>query len=689
MTAVSQTAYLPQIGGRHLDAANKTQNENPRDIDQNAYRLPLGVTAQKSGETPLAAFSPTRDAPANGYGATRVPGMLGELPGRMRRSRPGSIYKMQLGSQDVQTLVQRLIASGTSTNLGKRDLEALIAPAALGISQHQRSANEEDAQPSESIWSDDANGAKTIPYPPPPETGGPYRMPTISTPILQQNVRLDAIIGLLNKAMGPEGRGYGGNGRGNLRAHDRALYSFDTDDRHGGFERNLLDIQKLFERAKNFDDRTQSTTSLLAGDLDKGGKRRKAEKSPTTATHHQSPMFDMQLENKTLAGRKPIRVIAAELEKRIETLKTNQSEWDLFQNRISDYRAMDLNRARTAPADMVRANKLTVQEQLPQVRRQRLASAREQRSHHMQEIRSRKRAQDLEKWREKMAALAKKETAVEALRLKEKEQLGRGEAMQKKWFMLTAVASRMTMIQIVLETERQRRAINYLHGHLARLIQRTWRRYIRKKQEADKITALAKIAVVFRKYVARRRELQRHLAADTIRQFLRDVYDVSRLMKVVKKYRFSVVKAQNIVLAWHAIRNAQVDVVCKYWDKLEPAWWNQRKGADADDKKDKGKSKKSRGKSRKDDHGDKIPLNVTGDIKRNVVLTDLIQRRKVHRVALAKWEQDLGTYSASHKNGKIDPGAPKRPVFKLLPHQADMLQLIEKGFLEAASSNWK
>lgn len=65
-------------------------------------------------------------------------------------------------------------------------------------------------------------------------------------------------------------------------------------------------------------------------------------------------------------------------------------------------------------------------------------------------------------------------------------------------------------------------------------------------------------------------------------------------------------KAQTYVLSWHAIRNAQVDVVCKYWDKLEPLWWNQRKGggaasmaaaasasnAELEEKKDKTKSKK-------------------------------------------------------------------------------------------------
>lgn len=87
-------------------------------------------------------------------------------------------------------------------------------------------------------------------------------------------------------------------------------------------------------------------------------------------------------------------------------------------------------------------------------------------------------------------------------------------------------------------------------------------------------------------------------------------------MKVVKKYRFSgahpdfplsssmvvlyvtfshlVVKAQSYVIGWHTVRNAQVDVITRYWEKLEPLWWNQRKGGTGgeEEKKEKAKGKK-------------------------------------------------------------------------------------------------
>jgi hypothetical protein len=44
---------------------------------------------------------------------------------------------------------------------------------------------------------------------------------------------------------------------------------------------------------------------------------------------------------------------------------------------------------------------------------------------------------------------------------------------------------------------------------------------------------------VFHIYVGRRKNQIKHKSADMIRQFFKEVHDVSKLMKVVKKYRFS------------------------------------------------------------------------------------------------------------------------------------------------------
>jgi hypothetical protein len=95
-------------------------------------------------------------------------------------------------------------------------------------------------------------------------------------------------------------------------------------------------------------------------------------------------------------------------------------------------------------------------------------------------------------------------------------------------------------------------------------------------------------------------------AADVILSFFQEVYDVSKLMKIVKKYRYSVIKAQAYVRSFLVIRNAQVKVIAKYWDKLETLWWAQKgkdTGEDADDKK----ANKQKKKKKKDDMTAKIP----------------------------------------------------------------------------------
>ncbi|KAJ3152532.1 hypothetical protein HDU89_001223 [Geranomyces variabilis] len=718
-----------------------------------AYRLPAGVTTVKFGDAASNAKSGAQLLPA--LHAAAAPGVLGPLvdirhPRRHTRAVVGGEgggrgvvdVRMVVSAADVDALIAEVVSAGRSSALDRRDIEILTAngvlpplmaassstpttaaaaPAASAgtrpfsrpdsFSPRQFDSKDDDAKDVDEDDDDDGECEEPpFPYPSPPATAGPFRMPTMSHSIEHQNVRLGALLAILNRAYGGDGGGRdagGRNGRGHgrgRRADDpRAAYIFDGEDSRANFDKNLSEIQKLMERAKNFDDKGYLLS--VVSESDKAGKKKKTEKQTTSvaASHHQQqqPMFDLFADNKTLAGRKPIRLIAADLEKRIERLKSNQAEWDAFQNKILEYREADQMRARTAPADMIRLNRQSAAQTIPaEYKRLRMASVKEERDLHRLAIRSRKAEQDMERWNEKVAALQKKQDVMEQMKKKEKEQMGRAQALQRKWFVLTAVASRMTLIRIVLETERERRALNLLRLHAARVIQRAYRKHLRRREEARRMQALAKISVVFRRYVARRRENQKHLASDAIRQFFRDVYDVSRLMKVVKKYRFSVVKAQGYVLHWHEMRNAQLRVLSKYWDKLEPLWWNQRKGgaagvkktgsnADLDEKKDKLKTKKARGKLKKDDAVEKVPLKMTPVIKRNILLTDLIIRRKEYRARIATWEQDVMAYNASHKTGKGEPGPPRRPVFKLLPPQPEMLTLIEKGFLEAASAGWR
>ncbi|KND04923.1 uncharacterized protein SPPG_00614 [Spizellomyces punctatus DAOM BR117] len=691
---------LPNIGGSHgkrLGSASRQRTDGRAGSPRLSKHGPTtSVTGRIINGTP----NPMADASLPPVENNKF-GIIGPIPLRPKSKADVPLITNRLDVRfqlsEGTDVKQDLLAPGTAylgSSINESDLTIMLsggtlashtAPAASGCHQWSLNDTEDDDQ-------------YIYPYPPAPLTNGPFRTPTISYPTKQQNARLVKLLALLNRANGAEGRDYAGG----VRRRENE-YSFAVEDSYVGFEKNLVDIQKLLERAKNIDEKAYNGASLVTSEGDKAGKRRKVDK-PTAQQHHQPQLFDLLTENKTLAGRKPIRVIAAELEKRIETLKTNQAEWEAFQTKISEYRAADNDRARTIPADLIRQNKLAVAQMHPSQRRLMIQEGKELHDRHRADVRNRKMQQDMDLWKEHVLALRKKQDAVEHTKKKEKDQMGRAQALQKKWFILTAVASRMTIMRIVLETERKRRAELLVKVHAARVIQKAYRKYKQAQYERNKRLALAKIAVVFHKFIRRRREVQKHRASNTIRQFFRDVYDVSRLMKVVKKYRFSVVKAQHYVIGWHAIRNAQVDVICKYWEKLEPLWWSLRKvhggggtplagarklgsSTELDDKKVKGK--KGRTKARKDDNTDKVPLRIADNTKRAVILEDLIKRRYQHRKQLAQYVQDLGAFNASHKSGKGEPGPPRRPIFKLLPLQADMIALIEKGFLEATSSGFR
>ncbi|TPX60659.1 hypothetical protein PhCBS80983_g01619 [Powellomyces hirtus] len=639
------------------------------------YRLPPGVTTVKFGDAATPHPGTQGHLPPLHVNS---PGVIGPVMiDRQRRHVASRKIDVQLTAGDVEALIQELMTAGTSSPLNKQDVDILVANGVL-TSRDRSTQNSVGALPAGYCQSE--ADEEPFPYPPVPATSEPMEVKA-GKGVAGMEEEMGVVAEMIKLPTSS-------TARTPMRDLTRTCQKYRSS---------------WAKRAKNFDDKGYLTSSVVAGEADKAGKRKKAEKQSVASQHHQqAPMFDLFTENKTLAGRKPIRVIAADLDKRIEMLKSNQAEWDAFQNKILEYREADNARARTAPADMIRLNKEAVT-QLPEVtKRQRMASVKEERDRHRLEIRTRKQEHDMERWHEKVAALQKKKDVLEQMKKKEREQMGRAQALQRKWFVLTAVASRMTLIRIVLETERERRAQALVRLHAARVIQRVYRTHMRRREEARKLQALAKISVVFRRYVARRRESQKHMASDAIRQFFRDVYDVSRLMKIVKKYRFSVVKAQTYVLSWSEIRNCQIKVLSKYWDKLEPLWWNARKGgaaaaslkkggsnADLDEKKEKLKTKKARGKVRKDDVVEKVPLKMTNTIKRNTILADLIIRRKEHRQRLSLWEQDMITFNASHKTGKGESGPPRRPVFKLLPPQSDMLILIEKGFLEAASAGWR
>jgi hypothetical protein len=72
------------------------------------------------------------------------------------------------------------------------------------------------------------------------------------------------------------------------------------------------------------------------------------------------------------------------------------------------------------------------------------------------------------------------------------------------------------------------------------------------------------------------------------------------LLKIVKKYRLSVIKAQRYVKGFLKVRDSRIIAITKHWDVMEPVWWSQRgKGGRAS--MDFAEEKKKKKKKKKDD----------------------------------------------------------------------------------------
>ncbi|KAJ3372788.1 hypothetical protein HDU91_001903 [Kappamyces sp. JEL0680] len=160
-------------------------------------------------------------------------------------------------------------------------------------------------------------------------------------------------------------------------------------------------------------------------------------------------------------------------------------------------------------------------------------------------------------------------------------------------------------------------------------------------------------------------------ASLTIQSFFKEVYDVSKLLKVVKKYRFSVIKAQRYIREFLLVREARILAITKVWDSQEANWWTQRqKGVKGsyefiDEKKAKDKGKKKKGKKDDADKATRIPeferggAHACSDVKRKVILGNLILRRKQF------WKSWIAASNEGHASIRDPTGQQLRPVFKV------------------------
>ncbi|KAJ3027296.1 UNVERIFIED_CONTAM: hypothetical protein HDU68_004083 [Siphonaria sp. JEL0065] len=563
----------------------------------------------------------------------------------------------------------------------------------------------------------------------------PWLTTALSDATMKQNRRLAALLSLMKiadrAALGDKGGGGGGMIGGDDLDGDHGSADdggFGHLDRQTKFDRSFTEIMKLLEYAKSLDEAILENDNLLSM-----GQQMKRKSRPNTSpmiqkesNTQQHQMYEMGGggggggvaalgscgDGKNRYGRKPIKLIAEELKKRIDLLKSNQGEWEAFQERILAY-----HKTQVVQSDIIKQNRDALAMFFPALRIRNLESAHIDHEKHRELVLKKKKKMDKDKLKKKLEVVQKKDSAIEQGRRREREENGKSQVTQKKWFLIISVAARIGYIQRVVEESRIKNTRIVRENHAARVIQKRWSIYIRKCHELRKQQALVTIAVVFHYYVLKRRMIAKYLAADKIRQFFKEVHDVSKLMKVVQKYRFSVVLAQRLSKGFLAVRRAQVIVLFKYWEKLESAWWTQRKlhgGAGGSnnslDGEKSGKSKKNK-KSSKDDEKDrkdaeKAPaLKVTDSTKIQVITEDLLVRKKQYRKALQLHQEQLAKYQAELKKAPIkkslfsgikpkadtkpedDKNVPKKPIFKLLPTVQEMYQIIEKGFMLQTQAN--
>ncbi|KAI9189848.1 hypothetical protein H9P43_001281 [Blastocladiella emersonii ATCC 22665] len=391
-------------------------------------------------------------------------------------------------------------------------------------------------------------------------------------------------------------------------------------------------------------------------------------------------------DNRGPAGRKSIRTIAAEMEEKIQMLKNNPSQWEVFCARVAAYKAAKkYNRQINA----LQNNMQSVSLFDPRIRaEQREIERREHEEHRrMVSIESKRQFEERQRHRQKLIEKSQKQ-------LKTKPANPKLYQLQYKWLILGSLASRMFVIHNAVHENHVAFLLFKRKSAAARTIQRAWREYKRVMYERRRRWAMRVLGRAARVFVAKLREQRRQAAANTIRDFLKEIHDVGKLLKIIKKFRFAVITAQRIVRRFLAVRAAQLQLLHLQWEKFEPEYYGAQKATPAGStenlKPAKGKKpvKKKREELLKDDRNDFVPIPMA---IRTKLLTDVLvaKRKAFHKQkmqyarAFERYEQDMKTQLTTTDT---PPEAPKRPSLKVLLEQAEMLDLIKRGYSMAHSS---
>ena len=120
-----------------------------------------------------------------------------------------------------------------------------------------------------------------------------------------------------------------------------------------------------------------------------------------------------------------------------------------------------------------------------------------------------------------------------------KENMVKMQEQQNKWLLLSVLGSRQYVMEKALHEYHLQANENRVRSEAAIVIQKQWREYRASKMTANAKLSLKTITRFIFPRVIRRRMVKRHEAADIIKQYFLEIHDVSRLMKVVKRFRLA------------------------------------------------------------------------------------------------------------------------------------------------------
>ncbi|KAJ3311080.1 hypothetical protein HDV04_004394 [Boothiomyces sp. JEL0838] len=447
-----------------------------------------------------------------------------------------------------------------------------------------------------------------------------FFIPAISPATQKQNYRLANLIKLLQKSNTNDRLPKINGVEANEFNRDSMAVAFDKNWSElmkliGNKNINAQDYAKLLNDSDSGIDFTPNADDY--GDIHQNRINIDVKKQIANAAGPLAAMNINQPSQKSIIGRKPVRAIMNDLSKRIQMLKTNPVQWEILQQKVAGY-----TRQTKSAGDHIHLNKKLAWE--ANLKRAQIETQKIKHQERLESVLKRKRKLD------------KMELARHIYNMEQKDAR------------LTTHATRMSNLK------RNRAAI---------VIQRWYRKFLYAKVEEMKRKALIVIGKAFKVFYVKWKNARLRLASDIIQSFFQEVYDVSKLMKIVKKYRFSVIKAQRYCKTFLKIRECRIVAISKHWENMEGVWWSQRgkggKGStsELDDKKPKSKKKK-----KKED--DKISLRIAENIKHRVILENLVERRKAYLKALIEKQKE---------NAEA----------KLLPPNQQLFEMMEKAYMES------